>query len=293
MQRSSLGGRLDVYQAITARIVEAIEAGAGEFVMPWHRSGASVGRPTNAATGKAYQGGNVVALWAEGMLSGYGSGHWATYRQWGELGAQVRKGSKGAAIMFFKAAEAAGEEDEKPGRRLIARASYVFNADQVDGWERAEVPRPGLAEVLPAVEAFVARTGAHIRHGGDVACYRRFEDIIDMPDRNRFLGSPTSSPTESYYATLLHELIHWTGAAHRLNRTFGARMGDEAYAFEELVAELGAAFLCADLGTANAPQPDHAAYLAGWVRVLKDDARALFRAARLAGEAMALLSDEN
>ena len=199
MQRSSFSGRYDVHQAITARIIEAIEAGSGEFVMPWHRAGPGISRPTNAATGKAYRGGNVVALWAEATLTQYGSGHWATFRQWQGLGASVRKGQHGAPILFFKAAdvEEVAVEGGRSGRRLFARASFVFNADQVEGWERPEVQQWDPVEVLPAVEAFIAGTGAAVRHGGDIACYRREQDLIEMPAKVSFTGSPTSTPTEA------------------------------------------------------------------------------------------------
>ena len=112
-----------------------------------------------------------------------------------------------------------------------------------------------------------------------------------MPERSAFVGTPISSPTESYYATLLHELTHWTGAPHRLNRTVGQQFGDEAYAAEELVAELGAAFLCADLGIANEPRADHAAYAANWLKILADDRKAIFNAAREANHATACLHE--
>lgn len=285
-------GRQSVYQTITQKIVAVIEVGAGEFVMPWHRLGPGVGRPANAATGKPYRGVNVVALWAEALTGGYGSGRWATFQQWKQLGAQVRRGEHGATIVVYKPAGAKREEDDEEGAggRLLARAFRVFNADQVDGWTEPAPPAKDEVAVLGQVEAFVVKTCAWIRHGGDVACYDRRADEIRMPERSRFIGSPTSSPTDAYYSTLLHELTHWSGATHRLNRDFGARFGDEAYAMEELVAELGAAFLCADLGVTNEPRPDHAAYLASWLTVLDGDPRAIFTAASRAQDAAEYLS---
>ena len=277
--------RLDVYQAITGKIVAAIEAGAGEFVMPWHSFGKPIARPTNAFTGVGYRGVNVIALWAEAVLTGYGSGVWASYKQWRELGAQVRRGERGSVIVFYKPIERgadAGEGDARDGQRLVARAYQIFNAAQVDGWTPATPQPASPADVLAFVEDFVSATGAEVRHGGEVARYLIQKDLIEIPDRNRFYGTPTSSPTESYYAVLLHELVHWTGAKQRLDRTYGKRFGDEAYAVEELVAELGAAFLCADLEITNEPRPDHAAYVAHWLRVLERDPRALFTAARAA-----------
>ena len=283
-------GRFDLYRTVTDKIVAAIEAGAGEFVMPWHVS-AATGRPLNALTSRAYRGVNVVALWAEAFVSGYGTGWWASYRQWEQLGAQVRRGERGTVIVFYNRLNTAptDELDESDRFRLVARASRVFNLDQVSGWQPPEPPVVPVIEALVEVEAFIAATGAVVVHGGSDACYRRTEDRIDMPALERFRGSPTSSASEAYYGTLLHELTHWSGATHRLNRTFGNRFGDNDYAVEELVAEIGAAFLCADLGIANEPRPDHAAYIASWLEVLNQDRRAVFTAAAKANEAAAYL----
>ena len=284
--------RADVHRAVTEKIVASIEAGAGQFVMPWHRKGPGTGRPTNAATGNRYRGVNVVALWAEAALVGFGSGHWASYLQWQELGAQVRKGERGSTIVFYRemepedATQQIAGDDSGPTKRFVAKAFRVFNAEQVDGWTPPGQPEAtGIVETLRRVDRLVAGTEATIRHGGTLACYRPGLDRIDLPERELFLGSPTSTPTESYYATLLHELVHWTGAKDRLDRTFGSRFGDAAYAAEELVAEIGAAFLCADLNVSNEPRQDHAAYLSFWLKILKTDARAIFTASSLASQA--------
>jgi antirestriction protein ArdC len=285
--------RSSVYHTITQKIVAAIEAGAGEFVMPWHRLGPGIGRPTNAATGKPYRGVNAVALWAEASTGGYGSGRWATFQQWSGLGARVRGGEHGATIVVYKPAgqhEREEGDEDAPGAKLFARAFRVFNADQVDGWSEPAPPAREEVQVLDQVDAFVARTCAWIQHGGDVACYVPSLDEIRMPMPSRFVGSPTSGPTHAYYSTLLHELTHWSGATHRLNREFGKRFGDEAYAVEELVAELGAAFLCADLGITNEPRRDHAAYLSHWLTVLDRDPRAIFTAAKQAQNAAEYLA---
>jgi antirestriction protein ArdC len=284
--------RHDVYEAITDRVIAAIEEGAGQWQMPWHRSGVS--RPLNAHTKKAYRGVNVLALWVAADAEGYGTGFWASYKQWQELKAQVRKGERASLIVFWKELERE-VEDEETGERerkktLFARASWVFNADQVDGWTPPSPPERNLVEVLDHAEAFTAATRADIRHGGDRAYYRRTDDYVQMPDRERFTGSATSTPTEAYYATLLHQLTHWTGGESRLDRELSSRFGTEAYAVEELVAELGAAFLCADLSITNTPRPDHAAYIANWLEVLKRDKRAIFTAARKAAQAFDYLA---
>lgn len=286
--------RFDVYRAVTEAIVSAIEAGAGEFVMPWHGNGAAITKPQNASTGRGYNGINVIALWAQAYLSGYQSGYWASYRQWQGAGAQVVKGAKGSTIVFFKRFEDSRKRDEsgEPAVRLVARASHVFNADQVSGWEPPQELHPAAtAETIAAVETFVTATKADIRLGSSLACYRIREDYIELPDRSRFIGSPTCSATEAYSATLLHELVHWSGAKRRLDRGFGNGLSKESLAREELVAEIGAAYLCADLGVTNEPRPDHAAYVASWLRLLKSDTKAIFTASRLADRAAVYLHE--
>jgi antirestriction protein ArdC len=293
MEQSDHGPR-QVYSKITEQILAAIAAGAPRFEMPWHRSGPLLGRPRNAVSGNHYRGVNVVALWIAAQTRSFTTMSWATYRQWASLGAQVRKGEKGTVIVFYKRLEAKPAEEEGEdslAARLIARASWVFNADQVEGLTPPEVPvLPSPVEVLNQADALIEATGATIDEGGDAACYRPHADYIQMPPRSVFIGTSTSTPTEAYYATLLHELTHWTGHERRLNRDLSRRFGDEAYAMEELVAELGAAFLCADLGVTNAPRADHAAYVGCWLRVLRNDARAIFYAAGKAGAAVEYLT---
>lgn len=287
-----LAARFDVYRAVTDSIVAAIEAGAGEFIMPWHGNGAGIAKPQNAVTRMEYHGINVMALWAEAYLSGYQSGVWASYKQWQSVGAQVVKGAQGSAIVFYKRIENEQPTDgERASVRLIARASRVFNADQVARWEPPIPPRSyGEAEVTESVEAFVQASGAEIHHTGTIARYSIRDDYIEMPDRHRFTGSPTMSATEAYSATLLHEMVHWAGAKHRLGR-FGDGIPKEELAAEELVAEIGAAFLCADLWVTNEPRPDHAAYVAHWLQWLKNDPRAIFTASRLANQAATYLHE--
>jgi antirestriction protein ArdC len=288
---------MDVYQTVTDRIVAMIERGAGEWRMPWHAAhtgepGSPVAMPRNV-TGRAYRGVNVPLLWAAAEAFGYASPVWATYRQWQERGAQVHRGEKSTLVVFWKRIEVQTEAEGDDGdgdteTRLIARGYAVFNAAQVDGYDppppaggAAKRPEPQRIE---GAEAFFHNAGAIVRHGGNRAFYTTAGDYIQMPELRQFVAA------DRYYSTLAHEHVHWTGAAHRCAREFGRRFGDEAYAFEELVAELGAAFLCADLGLSNEPRPDHAAYLAGWLRVLKGDKRAIFTAASKAQAAADFLN---
>ena len=303
--------KVDVHEAITAKIVAAIEAGAGEFQMPWHRPGVAFTLPKNALTEKHYRGSNILSLWIDADEKKFEHQVWSTYKQFEELGAQVRKGERGSLIVKYgewtpqnanKANEAAkpdnAGDDGDGGKRLFAKAAYVFNIDQVDASAElrtkllpSAAPRQDLTERLAAVDAFIAAVGVEIREGGQRAFYRHRGlngdgDFIQMPPRELFVGTATSTPTEAYYSTILHEEIHGSGAEHRLNRKFGERFGDKAYAFEELVAELGAAYLCAHLEITNTPRPDHAQYIANWVEVLKGDTKAIFTAASLATRAV-------
>ena len=287
--------KFDVYRAVTDTIIAAIEKGAGPLELPWHRQMAH-GLPTNACTGHRYRGVNVIALWTTATVSGFGSRFWGTYRQWRQLGAQVRRGERAALIVFYKEVEeppTRGDENaatEKPLRRLIARASWVFNAEQVDGFMPAEAPRVDHVERLQEVEEFVEANGPVIRHGGEAAYYNPTTDHIQMPERSAFMGTSTASPTEGYYGVLLHELVHWTGAEHRLARDLSGRFGGAAYEMEELVAELGAAFLCATLQVSPTPRPDHAAYVGHWLKVMRSDKRAIFTAASKAMDAVDYLN---
>jgi antirestriction protein ArdC len=306
---SSVRARIDVHEAVTQKIVAAIEAGAGEFQMPWHRPGIALTIPKNAATEKTYRGSNILSLWMDADAKRFEHQVWATYKQYAELGAQVRKGEKGSLIVKYgewvpkdqrgDSANASGhpkrhDNDDESAKRLFAKAAWVFNIDQVDAPAelRARLlppsaPRPNLTVRLDHVDAFIAATSAEFREGGQRAFYRQRDskgdgDFIQMPPRELFTGTATSTPTESYESTRLHELSHWGGAEQRLNRKFGERFGDNAYAFEELVAELSAAFLCAELQITNSPRADHAQYIQNWLTILKGDTKAIFTAASLA-----------
>jgi antirestriction protein ArdC len=276
--------RADIYQTITDSIVAAIEAGAGDWHMPWHVKGdGAAAMPINAASKKAYRGVNVLNLWIAAQAAGYPAGIWATYKQWQELGAQVRKGEKAALVVFWKIFDNGEQEDDAgrdedqdagpQGRRFMARGYHVFNCAQVDGYASPSLPQPTEPERIDAAEAFFAAIGADIRHGGNRAFYSPAGDFIQMPP------FPAFCDAVAYYATLAHEGTHWTGHPTRCARDLKGRFGCEAYAAEELIAELGAAFLCAELSLASEPRPDHAAYIANWLKVLKGDKRAIFTAA--------------
>ena len=283
--------RADVYTRVTDAIVAAIESGMAkgkDWRMPWHRRrdpGGSPMLPVNVARGAAYRGVNTLALWAAAEAKGYPGGLWGTYRQWAELGGQVRKGERAATVVFWRFPDAAkeggeaedGEEAEEGARRgPWARAYAVFNAAQVDGAALPASTAPRLPEAARIAEAeafFAALPGLDLRHGGNAAFYSPSTDHVQMPPFAHFRSG------EGYYATLAHEAAHWTGHPSRLARDLTGRFGSGAYAAEELVAELGAAFALAALGLVAEPREDHARYVAHWLGLLRGDLRAIFTAA--------------
>ncbi|ODA66033.1 DNA primase TraC [Methyloligella halotolerans] len=278
-------GRRDLHAEITEKLIAAIEADPGEPQLPWRKSSGPLSMPVNAQTGNAYNGINVIALWVAAELRHFTTPIWATYRQWAEKGAQVRKGEKAATVIFYKEyrADPDPEDESDDGSRRVARASAVFNADQVDG-VAIPSPEPSLASLGPverigSAERLVGASGARIEHGGQRAFYSPSTDHIQMPDENLFCGTDTMTRHEAYHAVLLHELVHWTGGKSRLDRQFAKRFGTKAYAAEELVAEIGSAFLCSELGVTQDTRPDHSKYLSSWLELLKHDNRAIFTAA--------------
>jgi antirestriction protein ArdC len=273
----------DIYQRVTAQIVAALEQGVRPWLKPWNAEHAA-GRITRPLRGNGvpYQGINVLMLWGAAVERGYAAPIWMTFKQALELGGCVRKGEKGSQVVYastFSRTETDGESGEESERDIPFLKGYtVFNVEQIDGLPAhftapAETPLDPVQRIAHA-ERFFSATGATVRLGGNQAYYSVASDVVQMPFFETFKDA------ESYYATLAHELTHWTRHPSRLDRTFGRkRFRDEGYAMEELVAELGAAFLSADLGLTPEPREDHAAYIGHWLNVLKNDKRAIFTAA--------------
>lgn len=287
----------DLYQEITDEIIAALEKGVVPWVKPWDPAHDSVmaGYPANALTGRPYHGVNVPLLWMRQSMRGFSSHRWLTFRQAKEVGAHVRRGEKGSLVTFFKPlrkqeTDAAGnpvyDDDGEPVERTVPvlKGFTVFNVDQVEDLPaRYRDPGPtddSAPEPVAAADAVVAASGATIREGGPEAGYVPGADIIRMPP------APAFTTSAGYYATLLHELTHWTGHADRLARegiVHFQGFGSTSYAFEELVAELGGAFLCAETGIQGDLR--HEGYIASWLKVLRDDKRAIFKASTRAKEA--------
>ena len=277
--------KVNIYQDVTNRIIDALEKGLdGSFELPWHGISQI---PENAHTGKKYKGVNVPLLWVYQMCEGYQSGIWATYKQWQERGAQVRKGEKSAHIVFWKMIEQEPAQDnEEKSMRMFAKWSRVFNADQVDGFNPDDDFVPAEISSIQSADAIIECSGADIRHKEVKAFYCPSGDFINMPPALRFKDTGDSTATENYYSTMFHELTHWTGAKHRLDRFANEKFSKSDYAFEELVAELGAAMACASTGVTPLPRSDHAKYIECWLKALQDDKKFIFSAASQAQKAV-------
>jgi antirestriction protein ArdC len=274
--------RADIYERVTARIIADLEQGVRPWMKPWHvgHTAGHITRPLRH-NGTPYRGINVLLLWGEAMEKGYAAPLWMTYKQAQELGAQVRKGERGALVVYADKITRTDTDDagEASERQIPFMKGYtVFNVEQIDGLPAHYYAQPAnplpVSERIAQAEQFIAATAATIRHGGNQAYYAPARDLIQLPPFEAFRDK------ESYYATALHELTHWTRHPSRLERDFGRqRFGDEGYAREELVAELGASFLSAALDITPEIRDDHAAYLGHWLTVLKSDKRAIFQAA--------------
>lgn len=272
----------DIYTRVTTRILAELEQGVRPWMKPWsveHAAG-RITRPLRH-NGIPYRGVNVLPLWGEAMAKGYAAPLWMTYKQSQELGAQVRKGEHGSLVVFadrFTKTETNDQGEAVEHAIPFMKGYTVFNVEQIDGlpahfYAQPVNPLP-LCERIEHADRFITATAATIHHGGNQAYYAPSRDMIQLPPFEAFKDK------ESYYSTALHELTHWTRHETRLARDFGRqRFGDEGYAREELVAELGSAFLCADLGITPDIREDHAAYLGHWLKIIKDDKRAIFSAA--------------
>jgi antirestriction protein ArdC len=278
----------DLYTKVTNDIIRIIEQGAGSWSMPWRKVG--LGSPRSMSSGKPYRGVNWVILTIEQMDHGYASNKWGTFKQW--LGHStddntvcVRKGSKGTHIFLWQPgtppskAMLARDPNAKP--YLLAKTFTVFNRDQVDGLP-AEAPADVLTEHerWDQADDYFRTIGANVVEDGDRAYYAPANDRIAVPTLAQFPNR------DHFYTTMAHEHVHWTGHESRLNRDLHNRFGDDAYAAEELVAELGAAFWGAQMGLEGAVRDDHASYLASWLRVLKADSKAIVTAASQAQKAV-------
>ena len=286
-QAASGADRTNFYDDITNKIIAELEAGRFPWVQPWGTASAKaqLALPKNASTGRTYSGINVLILWGEVFEKAYSGQSWLTYRQAAALGGQVRKGERGTTVVYAdrfipddakrRAAQKGGEARAIP----FLKRFTVFNTDQVDDLPddiatAAPPPPPGTIE--PRVEALIKATGIDFRIGGNRAFYNPSQDYVQVPPPAAFF-EPTN-----WHRTALHECGHAVGHPSRLNRDLTGSFGSRKYAFEELVAEMTAAFCCASLGIT--PTVRHADYLGSWLEVLREESRAIVRAASLASK---------
>ena len=270
-----------VIESVTNRIVEQLKAGVKPWEAPWDRSGGSFSIPRNVKTHEYYKGVNIPILWEAACRKGYSTNLWLGFDQARQLGGHVKKDEKGTHGILYKPL-VVDDEAEEDGKRTIPllKPFVVFNLDQIAGLDhlRPEPPKGGeVFEPIQQAESIIKKSGAKILEGGTRAFYQKQMDLITVPDRYRF------QKAEDFYCTELHELGHWTGHPSRLDREWGKRFGDNAYGFEELVAEMTSAFLCAHLGLKGELQ--HENYIGSWLKILKEDYRALVKAASQAQKA--------
>jgi len=264
-----------IYQEVTDSIIKQLESGATPWIKPWKADSTA---DKNFISQKPYQGINRLILGLSSMVSGFDTPIWASFKQWQSLGCNVKKGEKGTKIVFFSPVTKECKVTGNLESYNLLKSYYVFNASQVDGVTIAApstVDKP-FNSIVEADDR-IAKTGAIIRHGGDSAFFAPSMDMIQMPNKSAF------DSESSYYATIFHELTHWSGHESRLKREFGKRFGNPEYAFEELVAEMGAAFLCQDYRIQG--ELRHAGYIQHWLTACRKDSTAIFKAAALAQKA--------
>lgn len=289
----NLKEKIDYYSGqidtISETILSQMKDGISNWEMPWHKG---IPEAWNPITGKFYGGNNLLMLWNECLKNDYPDNHWATFKQWQRRnrGIKVKSGETGTLIMFaipraaFRRKEGLKDEQlnfefisekerNKAKKNFYFKYYWVFNSSQVSGYDvdQANLFNKSISD-LDRLKLFVNKTDASIKSGGDRAFYSIVEDFIQMPEMARFKSyNEDNSQKLNYYSTLLHEIIHWTGHKDRCERQFGWKFGDNAYAFEELVAELGSGILTTQFNTQPVPRNDHAVYLNSWLKVLEND----------------------
>ncbi len=290
--------KTDIHQDITNNIITLLDqVDLTEYEPPFANL-AALGIPENPVTRNQYQGINILPLWFNQKSKALRSNQWASFKQWQQIGAKVKKGEKGSRIIFYKTLIKEDQNDQgetEEARIPMLRQYVVFNASQVEGYERQKqtsLPVTDNVKHLSTIDQFCENTGADIRCEEDEAYYSHRDDYINMPNSKLFLDTKHATATENYYATLLHELTHWTGASKRLNRPgIAGKVEKKDYAFEELIAELGCAFLCAKLNIKQSQPKDHALYIKSWLSALRDDKTFIFKASAQAAKATQHLND--
>lgn len=289
-QEQATVNRRDLHQHVTDTIIRQLETGVAPWQKPWQGDELCLSLPYNFTTGNNYQGINILLLWTTAFSNNYQSAEWASFKQWQDKKEVIRKGEKGTLIVYYDTFEK--EEEGEIKKIPFLKSSIVFNRCQLASYtpnKTTSIANSPTWERVNAMEQFVKNTKAVVKeHDGD-AIYIKAEDHILMPKAEYFIQTYTVSPYQGYYTTLMHELTHWTGHPTRLNRQFGRRFADKVYAAEELLAELGASFLCADLGLPIYETGHNANYIANWLIALRNDKHFIFAAASEASKAVGYL----
>lgn len=262
---------------VVNKLIQHIESGSLPWKRPWKSSSVS-GLPANPSTKREYSGTNILSLWVEQAVFGYETGLWLGFDQARKLGGHVKKDEHGHPVLVYRTGTRTNDEGNEEAYRFLS-VRLVFNLDQCAGLDSLRpVYEKHEWDPLERVESLIQKTGATIEYGGDRAFYLPKPDKIRLPDRDRFANA------KDFSATALHELTHWTGHESRLNRKFGQKFGEDAYAFEELIAEIGCAMTMARIGLSG-EVVNHASYLDHWLKVLRQKPSYLFTAASAASKA--------
>jgi len=279
--------RRDLHQQVTDTIIQQLESGVVPWHQPWNTPEAAFGLPNNYTTGNYYRGVNIMLLWTSTAKNQFCTNEWGSFKQWNEKKQTIRRGERGTMIVYYDTMEK--EVDGEIQKIPFLKSSIVFNRCQLASFTAADIkegPKSDLVQRIKAVDEFIGNTGVEVDHHVGKACFTLPADKIFMPYPEFFIETPACTATEGYYSTLLHELTHWTGGPKRLNRKYGKEQGDKDYATEELVGELGNAFLCAGFEISVLQSGDHANYIAHWLKVLKDNKQCIFTAASQASKAV-------
>lgn len=282
--------RKNIHQQVTDTIIAQLEAGTIPWQQPWTGSdNRLLTIPKNFTTNKSYRGINILLLWGASITHNYTSDEWGSFLQWQGKKEAIRKGEKGSMIVYYDTLEKENQDGEIENIPFL-KTSVVFNRCQLASYTPEEKTvaenKKSLVERFDTIDQFVNNTKAVIKHEGFGACYMNTSDTIYMPEPDSFIDTENCTATEGYYGTLLHELLHWTGHEKRMKRTFGRKFGDRPYAEEELVAELGSAFLCSGFEITKEPPKHHASYIAHWTKVLQENTHCIIAAASQASKAI-------
>lgn len=282
--------RQDIQQIVTDTIIEQLEKGTVPWQKPWaEKNSAPFTLPLNSVTKSRYQGINIILLWTSVLKNSFTTQEWGSFNQWQSKNERVRKGEKGTLVVYYDTYEK--EVDSEVQKIPFLKRYYVFNKCQLESYkpepiEIVDFVEPTFSQRIAEIDEFVEATRAIVESHDGGAFYSSAEDKITMPYFENFRSTPGCSAEVGFYNVLLHELTHWTGAKHRLDRINHKKFGDNNYAAEELVAEFGAAFMCAGFGLGSVQNGNHAAYIENWLEVLRNDKTILFTAASGASRAV-------